>query len=280
MHTNFDTMNEFKFRKSSSLFTSNSWICFCRNHFMNQTRKFAHYQYYYIYRRSRLMHNRKQNRNHPNTKFFSIENFSKDVIFRQNEIIRTRNFSRCYEFDFATFFVTWNSFEHELFAFWCVSHQTIWFDFASLFERIDMIWFEKSLSSWFSHLANSNWSKRLQKSTDAFFFQWFFDQVVYRVCWNFDDIMIEISCEFVTLQKSSWKENLLRCFERQFSRERFNRIELLQNKCFQKNVSSTLKSLIVSTFVITIHVVASAHSSRKLRNFLLLRLYILREDEL
>ena len=43
---------------------------------------------------------------------------------------------------------------------------------------------------------------------------------------------------------------LLFVSRRWFSHERFSRIELLQNKCFQKYVSSTFESLIVSTIVL------------------------------
>ena len=101
---------------------------FLLNHFMNQIRKFAHYQYYYYYihRRSRLMHNRKQKRNHSNTKFFSIENFFENVIFKKNEIIYKINFSLL-KIRIRNCFLIWNSFEHELFVFWYVSHQTNWF---------------------------------------------------------------------------------------------------------------------------------------------------------
>ena len=123
---------------------------FLLNHFMNQIRKFAHYQYYYYYihRRSRLMHNRKQKRNHSNTKFFLYWKFLEKYNFQTErnhsntkyffvnkslhsqfffdlKFIRTRN---------IFFRLIWNSFEHELFVF-C-------FDLIStfLFDHIEMIW--------------------------------------------------------------------------------------------------------------------------------------------
>ena len=77
------TMNEFKHRKSSSLFILFQIFeyVFVQS-FIDQIRKFAHYQYYYIHQRSRLMHNRKQQKNH-----------SKNCSFFFNEIIRKINFS-------------------------------------------------------------------------------------------------------------------------------------------------------------------------------------------
>ena len=44
-------------------FISDSWYASVQS-FIDQTREFAHYQYYYIHRQSRLMHNRKQQKNH------------------------------------------------------------------------------------------------------------------------------------------------------------------------------------------------------------------------
>ena len=63
------------------------------SHPMGQTRGFAHYQYYYTHRRPRLVHNREQERDHPNTGSFSIEDLPKDVIFRKNEITLIRGLS-------------------------------------------------------------------------------------------------------------------------------------------------------------------------------------------
>ena len=142
---------------------------FLLNHFMNQTREFAHYQYYYYYihRRLRLMHSREQKRNHSNTKSFSIEDFFENVIFKKNEIIHKANFSLS-EIRIRNCFLTWNSFEHELFASWCVSHQANWLLHSCL------------IASKFS--------------------QWLFDQIVWT-CWDSMILWSEISCELVALQK-------------------------------------------------------------------------------
>ena len=59
------------------------------------TRESLHYSILmsFIHRWSRLMHILEQKRDHSNTKSFSIENLSKNVIFRKNEIILTRSLS-------------------------------------------------------------------------------------------------------------------------------------------------------------------------------------------
>ena len=103
---------------------------FLLSHFIDQTREFAHHQYCYTHRRSRLMHNREQKRNHSNTKFFSIENLSKNVIFK-NEIIRIRSFSRCQKFDFAISLR--KSFEHEILLF-------VWFEAHSSTSYLLLVW--------------------------------------------------------------------------------------------------------------------------------------------
>ena len=66
----------------------------------------------------------------------------------------------------------------------------------------------------------SNWRLLLN-----FLFQKFFSFVVFA------EISMILWSEFFV--------NLLRCFEHRFSRERFNRIELLQNRCFQKHFMNT-----------------------------------------
>ena len=52
-------------------FISNFWYASAQS-FIDQTREFAHYQYYYIHRRSRLMHNREQQKNHSKNCFFRL----------------------------------------------------------------------------------------------------------------------------------------------------------------------------------------------------------------
>ena len=83
-------MNDSEHWKSSTYVYIKFVNMFLLSHFIDQTREFAHYQYYYTHRWSRLMHNREQ-----------------------NEIIRTRSFFRCQKFEYAT--LLRRSFEHEIF---------------------------------------------------------------------------------------------------------------------------------------------------------------------
>ena len=58
---------------------------------------------------------------------------------------------------------------------------------------------------------------------------------------------------FVEISIITWSKvfcELLLISKRRHSRERFSRIELLQNTCFQKSVSSMIENLIVSTFIL------------------------------
>ena len=66
-----------------------------------------------------------------------------------------------------------------------------------------------------------------------FFLNDLFYRVVCHVCWNVDDTIIRIFC--------TCRIDILFCFERWFSRERFSRIELLQNKCFQKHFENAFR---------------------------------------
>ena len=80
-----------------------------------------------IYRRSRLMHNRKQKRNHSNTKYFLVvRNSNSQLFFLISKFIRTRDI--CFSSNL------WNSFEHEIFV-----SRLIWFQHFC-FDRIEMIW--------------------------------------------------------------------------------------------------------------------------------------------
>ena len=195
---------------------------FLLNHFMSQTREFAHYQYYCIHRRSRLMHNREQKRDHSNTKSFFIENLSKNVIFRKNEIILTRSLSLLIEVrirNFSSKIIRTRNLSSMKFVFEDVLVFEFNLIFASLLDRIEMIWritiivifafdrfelielfakivastrtiaFEVSLSTIFRIVWTSRSHRRILLSK--------------RSNWDFDDIMIKVSCELVSLQKLS-----------------------------------------------------------------------------
>ena len=56
---------------------------------------------------------------------------------------------------------------------------------------------------------------------------------VVCACWDFDDTMIKVFCVLLHC-RNHVDEDSLRCSERRFSRERSSRVELLQNRCFQK----------------------------------------------
>ena len=199
-------MYEFENRRQC-LFYFKFLICFCSViHWSNSRIRTLSILLYYIYRRSRLMHNRKQKRNYFEKLISRCQKSIEFFTFFDLKLIRTRNIV----FRFLIWFLhcclnsyrkTWKIIMIVTFAF-------------SKFELIE----------------------RLQKSSQnvkltivfEFFFSDFFHWFACRVCWNFDDIIIRIFCEFVALQKFFRRKiNLLFCFERRFSRERFNRIELL-----------------------------------------------------
>ena len=213
------TMDGFRHRESSSLLTSGSWICFCPitlrvrledSRIINTTifigdhvwctienvkTKSSEHEIF-LYWKPLEERNFQTERNHPNTKFFSLSgvrfrNFSCDLKFIRARII-------CFSSDLKLIRA-----RNICFSFWllhlCLTASK---------------WFEKSLSSWFSHLTGSNWSKRLRRSSqlrqndDCFrnlFFNDFqiksFEQVVRiavfllskRKNWNFDDIVIIVS---------------------------------------------------------------------------------------
>ena len=202
---------------------------FLFNHFLNQTRKFAHYQYYYIHWQSRLMHNRKQKRNH----------FEKLI-------------SRCQKsIEFFISLLIWNSFEHELFVF----RSLIWSSFEHELFVSRLIWFQHFClitSKWFdfcifvwSYRNDLIWKiiiiviltfdkfkliklfAKIVANTKTIVFEVFFqrfsksfEQIVRiaefllmkRNDWDFDDIIIKVFCELVVLQKSFWRKNLLFLF--------------------------------------------------------------------
>ena len=60
---------------------------------------------------------------------------------------------------------------------------------------------------------------------------------VYRVCWNFDDNVI------ANFSWTRWIVEIILLIDsrRRFSYERFSRIELFQNKCFQKHFKCTFR---------------------------------------
>ena len=220
-------MNEFKHRESLSLFTSNSWICFCS---IISWVKFEN---------SRI----------------SILLYLSTITFDAQSKTKTKSFAklvfRCQKFEFANF--CWfqiHSNTKYLFIVWFETHSNTryllfvliwfqhfcsiaskWFDFCIFVwsHRNDLIWkiiivvifafdklelFEtnclnKSFSSQNFCCRNDNWWRN--RSSCLFKFRWYYDQ------------------------------KFLFCSERRFSRERFSRIELLQNKYFQKHFKSTFR---------------------------------------
>ena len=117
-------------------FISNSWYAFVQS-FIDQTREFAHYQYYYII----LIDDHVWCTIESRTKSF------REISFSLSKVDRIFYFS------------------------WLEAHSNtkylllvLWFDFC-IVAWVTSKWFEKSLWSWSSHLADSNWSKRLQRSS-------------------------------------------------------------------------------------------------------------------
>ena len=99
--TRFATMNEFKYRESSSLldnervqtskivivyFISNFWYVSAQS-FIDQTREFAHYQYYFTHRWSRS----RTERDHLERLVSRCQKSSEFFTFLDLKLIRTRN---------------------------------------------------------------------------------------------------------------------------------------------------------------------------------------------
>ena len=142
-------MNEFKYRESSSLFDneriqtsrivvivyfiSDSWYVFAQS-FFDQIREFAHYQYYYT---------------------ILIDDHVWCTIESRTRSSRETSFSL-------------SRVERIFYSFWLEIHSNTkycfsFFDLTFAWAHIERL--EESLWSWSSHLTDSNWSKRLQRSS-------------------------------------------------------------------------------------------------------------------
>ena len=141
---------------------------FLLNYLINQTREFAHYQYYsstitfdaqsrtksksfeheiFLYWKFLEKRNLQTERNHSNTKYFLVDrNSNSQFFFMTSKFIRTRNI--CFSFN-----LKFTRTRNICFSLWFLH-----------FCLIASKWLEKLLSSWFSHL---------------FFSQWFFDRIVW-----------------------------------------------------------------------------------------------------
>ena len=262
---------------------------FLLSHSMSQTREFAHYQYYFIddhvwytienvrtksfeheiffyffYWKFLEKRNLQTKRNHSSTKYFFVVKNSISQLFFENHP-STKSFFN-------------ETRIRKRICFW------IWFDFASLFDRIEMI--RLKLIELFAKIVAiaSKWRLLLK-----FFSQWFSNQIVWTNRSHFNMFAVETKW-----LKFRWYYDQNYCFVlnvdfhvNDLVESNYCKIDAFK-KTFRRRLKNWLfrhlfylKSLDESTIIcLTIHVVAFAHSSRKLWNFLFLRLHILKKDEL
>ena len=158
---------------------------------IDQTREFAHYQYYYLLAMNESIRRNVSDfivvcimflnmlscshlvdrlRNRCTTQYYCLLLIDDHVwctIESRNEITRRTIFSLSKIERILYFSLTWSSFEHEILAsVENLSKKTI-FLLTWLLHRclIASKWLEEALWSWSSHLTDSNWSKRLQRSS-------------------------------------------------------------------------------------------------------------------
>ena len=193
------------------------------NHLMNQTREFAHYQYYCTHRRSRLMHSREHQEDHSKNcslHFLCLQLHRWSRLKHNREQKRNhleRLISRCQKsIEFFTLLLIWSSFEHELLA----SRSLTWNSFEHELFASRSTWLQHFClitSKWFDFCISA-WSHRNDLknhySRDLRIWQIRIDRDVCRdrlTHLSLSDLLIK-SSELVEISMILWSESLVNLF--------------------------------------------------------------------